>query len=274
MPASHVSKGSRVFLTSRNLFGEVVKTTSLGTTAVVVQCDDGILRMVCGDDVVEDVVDKDTKKNGRGTLKAVPTDVRTIGPQVLASIGVDETTTAALFQKFMVLEESVRLEKAAYWEANKDDSAAMSTFLPELLTLLGEDTQFIQRKSARLLRHLDQEVRTAMLTSMMTKTSAEERKDMIMQYTAIQNDRRKVEEFLQGMYQLLLDNNTYIKMEFKRALANRRIYDKESVPMIAGFLADSSEEDIEELVATWRQKKYYRSNKGGRYAHSFVKKYS
>lgn len=274
MPDIHVTKGSRVFLTSRNLFGEVVKTKSLGTTSVVVECDDGILRMICGEDVVEDVVDKDTKKNGRGALKAVPTDVRIIGPQVLASIGVDEKTTAALFQKFMVLEESVRLEKAAYWEANKDDDDAMSEFLPELMTLLGEDTQFIQRKSARLLRHLDEEVRTAMLTSMMAKTSAQERQDMIMQYTAIQNNRVAVEAFLQDMYQLLLDNNTYIKMEFKRALAKRRIYEEESVPMIAGFLADSSEEDIEELVATWRKKKYYRSNKGGRYAYGVVKKYS
>lgn len=271
MTAPHVSKGSRVYLTSRKLFGVVVKTTSLGTAAVVVECDDGILRMVCGDDVVEDVVDNDTKKNGRGILKAVPTDVRTIGPQVLASIGVDETTTAALFQKFMVLEESVRLEKAAYWEANKDDAAAMSTFLPELMALLGEDTQFIQTKSAKLLRHLDGEVRTAMLTSMMTKTSAEERKDMIMQYTVIQNDKRKVEEFLQGMYELLLDNKTYVKMEFKRALANIRIYEKESVPMIVAFLADSSEEELETLVALWRQRKYYRSNKGGTYAYSFLK---
>ena len=274
MPASHVSKGSRVYLVSRKLFGVVVKTTSLGTDAIVVECDDGILRMVCGDDVVDDVVDKNTKKDGRGILKDVPTDVRIIGPQVLASIGVDEATTAALFQKFMVLEESVRLEKAAYWEANKDNAEAMSTFLPGLMTLLGEDTQFIQVKSAKLLRHLDQEVRTAMLTSMMTKTSAEEREDMIMQYTVIQNDKREVETFLQGMYELLLDNITYIKMEFKRALANRRIYEEESVPMIAAFMADSSEEELETLVATWRKQKYYRSNQGGSYAYSFVKKYS
>ena len=274
MPPSHVSKGSRVFLTSQKIFAEVVKTSSLGTAAVVVQCDDGIIRMVCGDDVVEDVVDKDTKKNGRGTLKDVPTDVRTVGPQVLASIGVDEATTAALFQKFMVLEESVRLEKAAYWEAKKDDPAAMSTFLPELITLLGEDTRFIQVKSARLLRHLDEEVRTAMLTSMMTKTSAQERKDLIMQYTAIQNDKRKVQEFLQGMYELLLDNNTYIRMEFKRALANRRIYDEDAEKKIEAFLADSSEEDLEKLVANWRKQKYYRSSKGGRYAFTFLRKYS
>ena len=272
--SSHVSKGSRVFLTSHKLFGEVVKTSSLGTSAVVVQCDDGIIRMVCGDDVVEDVVDKDTQKNGRGTLTAVPTDVRTVGPQVLASIGVDETTTAALFQKFMVLEESVRLEKAAYWEANKDDPEAMSTFLSELLTLLGEDTRFIQVKSARLLRHLDEEVRTAMMTSMMAKTSQEERKDLIMQYTAIQNDKRKVEEFLQGMYELLLDNQTYIKMEFKRALSNSRVYDKDPEPMIEAFLANSSGEELEKLVTDWRKQKYYRSTKGGTYALSFLRKYS
>ena len=275
MTSSHVSKGSRVYLPSMKLFGDVVKTSALGTVAVVVQCDDGVLRVVCGEGVQDDVVDKDTSKNAKGVLVTVPTDVRTIGPQVLESIGVDEATRGALFQKFMVLDEAVRLEKASYWEANRDNAQAMATFLPELMALLGEDTQFIQAKSAKLLRHLDADVRAVMLTNMMSSTTAEERKTMILQYTAIQNDKVKVVEFLQGMYERLLDDKTYISMEFKNALGKKRIYAEESVPMIAALLAKLSETELESIVRVWRQRKYYRSiTGGGKYALKWIRKSS
>lgn len=271
---THVNTGSRVYVTSLQMFGDVTKTKTLGLDGVVVQCDDGSLRAVYGNDIQEQLVDKSTSKNGKGELVDVPTDVKVIGPQVLESIGVDEQTRGALFQKFMVLEESVRLEKAKYWEENRDNPAAMSTFLPELMTLLGGDTNFIKKKSAKLLAHLDDDVRNTMLTNMMVKTTAEERKAMILQYTSIQNKRRKVVEFLQGMYELLLDNRTYIAMEFKKALVRRQILAAESAPMIAAFLAKSSESDVEQVVAKWRKRKYYRSRRGGRYAFSIVKNFS
>lgn len=273
MPSSHVSKGSRVYIPSVKLFGDVVKTSALGTVAVVVECDDGVLRVVCGDGVEEDVVDKDTSKNGRGVSVTVPTDVKTIGPQVLESIGVDEATRAALFQKFMVLDEAVRLEKASYWEANKDNAEAMKTFLPELMGLLDEDTHFIEVKSAKLLRHLDADVRTAMMTNMMSSTTAEERKTMILEYTAIQNDKIKVVGFLQGMYERLLDDKTYIAMEFKNALGRRRIYADESVPMIAAFLSNLSETEQADIARVWRERKFYRSTHvGGAYALGLMQK--
>lgn len=248
MPTPHVSKGTRVYLTSSKMFGEVMMTSVLGTDGVVVKCDNGSIQMVCGEDILDNVVEKSTENDGRGKSKAMPTDVRVIGPQVLESFGVDETTRAALFQKFMVLEENVRLEKATYWEANKDDPAKMAAFLPELMTLIGGDTQFIQTKSAKLLRHLDEDTRNAMLTNMMSSTTEDERKTMIMEYTSIQNDKRKVVEFLQSMYELLLDDETYLKMELKNALAKRRIYDEESVPMIDNLLANSSESQLADIV--------------------------
>lgn len=136
MPTPHVSAGDRVYVTSAKSFGDVVKTSVLGTDAVVVECDDGSLRAVCGDKLLEEVVDKSTSKNGKGSQKTLPTDVKVIGPAVLQTFGVDEPTRAALFQKFIVLDEGVQLEKATYWEQNKDDPAKMSTFLPELMSLL------------------------------------------------------------------------------------------------------------------------------------------
>ena len=270
----HVDKGSRVFVESLQMFGDVIKTKTLGADGVVVQCDDGSVHAVYGNNVEEKVFDKSTSKNGKGDQVELPTDVKVIGPQVLESIGVDEQTRAALFQKFMVLEESVRLEKASYWEANRNNAAAMSTFLPELMTLLGGDTLFIQAKSAKLLAHLDDDVRSAMLTSMMAKTTAEERKAMILQYTSIQNDRRRVEDFLQGLYELLLDNKTYIAMEFKKSLEKMRVFPEESSPMIAAFLANSSESELEGVVEKWRKRKYYRSRKGPRFSYEVVKEFS
>lgn len=275
MPTPHVSKGTRVYLSKQKMFGDVVKTKMLGTDAVVVQCDNGSLQVACGKDVLEEVVDKSTSKNGRGSSRTLPTDVKVIGPQVLESFGVDEQTRAVLFQKFMVLEESVRLEKATYWEVNRDNAEAMSSFLPELLSLIGEDTLFIQRKSARLLRHLDHETREVMLQNMMSKTTEEERKTMIMHYTSVQSDRRKLLEFLQDMYELLLDDKTYLKMEFNKAFteSKNKVVRGVTAEAITNFLESSSESLRAKVVAIWRKRKYYRSRRGGRYAYNVLRRF-
>ena len=148
----------------------------------------------------------------------------------------------------------------------------MSNFLPELMTLLGEDTLFIQKKSAKLLNHLDEDTRSTMLTNMMTSTTEEERKTMIMEYTSIQNDKKKVLAFLQNLYELLLDDKTYIRMEFKKSLVKKRIF--ESSPMIETFLANASESQLEDVVRKWRKRGYYRNKKGGRYALNVLRKYA
>ena len=140
------------------------------------------------------------------------------------------------------------------------------------MTLLGEDTLFIQKKSAKLLNHLDEDTRSTMLTNMMTSTTEEERKTMIMEYTSIQNDKKKVLAFLQNLYELLLDDKTYIRMEFKKSLVKKRIF--ESSPMIETFLANASESQLEDVVRKWRKRGYYRNKKGGRYALNVLRKYA
>lgn len=270
MNVMNVSKGSRVFVKSVKMFGEVTKMGALGTDAVVVMCDDGSLHVICGDNLKDDIVDKDTSKDGRGLEVPLPTDVRVIGSSILESFGVDEQTRGALFQKFLVLDESVQLEKATYWEANKDDQAKMAAFLTELVALLDEDNTFVEAKSAKLLKHLDQETRNIMLTNMMASTTGDERKAMIMQYTSIQNDKRKVAEFLQGMYELLLDNKSYIKSEFITALSAIRIFEEESTPLITDFLDNSSSAQQDDIAQEWRKRKLYRSAAGAAYARNLV----
>ena len=81
------------------MFGEVVKTSMLGTDAVVVECDNGSLKVVCGEKLLDEVVEISSSKDGRGLQKALPVDIKMIGPKVLESFGVNEQTRAALFQK-------------------------------------------------------------------------------------------------------------------------------------------------------------------------------
>lgn len=274
MPTPHVSVGARVFLTSANTFGEVVKTSILGSEAVVVKCDDGSLKAVCGEEVLDEVVEKASSMDGRGSKKKLPTDVRVIGPPVLQSFGVEEQATAALFQKFLVLDDSVRQERATYWEENKDDSEAMKDFLPELISLLGDDTIFIQQKSFRLLKHLDEETKAILMENMMTSTTQEQRQLMITEFSSAQNDKKKALEFVQNIFEMLLDNKTYIRMEFKKSLATKGILDESSSQLITTFLANSSDAEVEDVVEQWRAMKYYRSRTGTKYARNIVEKYS
>lgn len=274
MPSPHVTTGTRIYVPSIKTYGDVVRTSILGTEAIVIQCDDGSMKAFCGEAMVSDVVNKSTGKNGKGEDVVVPTDVKVIGPAVLESIGLDETTRTALFQKFMVLDTDLRLEKATYWEANKDDEAAMSKFLPELMTVLGEDTLYIQTQANKLLAHLGADVRAGMLTKFMESTTEEERKVLIIEYTSKRSDKIKTEEFLQNMYELLLNNTEYITMEFKEALALNKIYEPESTELVATYLENTSESTLESVVNRWRTLKYYRSNKGRNYAHNQVRKYA
>lgn len=262
--------GSRVFLTPLKMFGEVTRTSTLGTDAVVTQCDDGSLRVVYGGKVDSDVVEKDTSKNKAGEVITIPTDVRIVGDEVLEKFGVDQQTRAALFQKFLLLEESVRLEKASYWELHKNDNDKMATFIPELLVLLEEDTNFIQNKSAKILKRFDTETREKMLTKLMTVTTKEDRTALILQFTSVQNDRYKKQDFVQNMLELLLDNKTYIRYEFKATLEKLNIFEEESTTMIETFLTSSTDSQIEQVVSQWRKLKLYRSAAGGVFARKVL----
>jgi len=269
----HVAKGARTYLPGRKSYGDVVKTTMLGTDAVIVQCDDGSMQAFCGDEILDSVVDKTTKKNGRGNNIDIPTDVKVVGPAVLEAIGLDETTRAALFQKFMVLEPEVRLEKASYWETHQADNAKMAVFLPELMTLLGEDTLYIKTQSARLLKHLDQATRDVMLTKFMTETTEDQRKAFILQFTLVRNDKFKTEEFLQGMYELLLDDVTYITMEFTKALGKRNITGAAATKLIDEFLLNTTDAIKTKIITAWRKHKMYRSSRGKSYSYNQCRKY-
>lgn len=267
---SHVSEGTRVYLPSIDMFGDVTATNALGGKAARVMCDDGVLRLFCGEDTVTEVVNSVSKLDGKGTSRDVAPDVKDVGPAVLSSFGVDEETQASLFQKFLTLEKNVRQEKLAFWEANKEDSTAMSTFIPELLELLRDDEVFIKEKSKTILRHVDESIRDKMLTNMLTNVSEEDRKSLILHFTGIQNDKIKRDEFLQNMYELLLDDVDYIKMEFQNALQKYKVDQQEAETLISNYIAGTTAEEQEQVVNNWRRAKYYRSVKGPKYAYDLL----
>ena len=269
----HVAKGSRAYMPGKKSFGEVIRTTLLGSDAIIISADDGTIQAFCGDDMMDSVVDKDTKKNGRGVDIEIPTDVKTVGPAVLEAIGLDEDTRTALFQKFMVLDDDVRLEKASYWEANQADDALMAVFLPELMSLLGEDTLYIQTQSLKLLAHLDQATRDVMLTKFMTETTAEERKALIITYASNRNDKNKTEEFLQGIYLMLLDDATYLRMEFLRALTIKGLSIVDATAMIDALFENAPESKQTSIIAAWRKYKMYSTGRGKNYAYNQCRKY-
>ena len=269
---THVTEGSRTYLPTTKTYGEVIRTSILGTSAVVVQLDDGSMQAFCGGDANE-VVDKTTALNGNGETVELPTDVKEVGPAVLEAMGLDEATRAALFQKFMVLDEETRLEKASYWEENQNDAELMSVFLSDLMTLLDEDTLYIQTQSQKLLQHLDESVRETMLTKFMTETTEEDRKAYIIEYTSVRTDGRKTQDFVQNMYQLLLDDSTYINMEFTNALALKGLFGTDASTLVDNYLENATESEITEAATRWRTYKMYRSSKGKIYAYNQCKKH-
>lgn len=112
-----------------------------------------------------------------------------------------------------------------------------------------------------------------MLTNFMSSTTAEERKAMIIQYTLVRNDSFKTEEFLQNIYELLLDDGTYIRMEFKRALGKRNIFDPEASTLIDSYLSKATDTFTEKVITARRTYKMYRSRRGKSYSWNIVRRY-
>lgn len=269
----HVSEGARTYLPGTDKYGNVVRTTVLGTPAIVVECDDGSMKAFCGDGVNEEVYDKETGKNGKGATLELPTDVAVIGPDVLASVGLDAQNQMALFQKFMVLEPTLRREKAKYWEEHKDDAEKMAEFLPELMELLGADTLYIETQAGKVLGHLDNDTRAKMMTDFMNVTTEDDRMAMIIRYTAVSKDKIQKEEFLQDMYKLVLDNGTYITMEFQKSLC-RHVSEETISSLTESFLSKNDDSLINDIVETWRSFKYYTSSRGHTFAWNVLRQYS
>ena len=274
----HVAKGDRIFLVNTDSHAEVLRESILGfTSSVATECDDNIIRMYCGSDM-NNVVNSTTGKDFSGEDIDVPVDVREIGPAVLTSLGISTDQQTALFQKFMVLPKATRREQLSGWAAAKDDPALKATFLTSLLSVLDEDDTFIRVQAGYLLGHLDEDVRNSMLVKLYELTDDVSRTAMIVEYTLHKKDKKKTEEFLQGMYEMTLDTKTYLRMELKRASMFRgnrlRTTGNDVDTRIDAMFADKSDATLDQYARNWRNRKYYRILRtASRYSYILLRNY-
>ena len=218
MSEMHVHPGDRAYLPSSGMFGDVTRDSILGLKkACVVRSDDGRLTAFCGN-VASTVVEKNSAKDGSGNTIDVPTDVKVIGPAVLSKFEINETDQFALFHKFILLDPSVRREKAAFWEAHQYDDQVLATFIPEVLNILQSDDTYVAEHAGRLLAHVTPDIRAIMLANLESRTVADTRKGLIVRFTLIQNDKVQLEEFRQSLFTLLLGDTAYARIEMRRCL--------------------------------------------------------
>jgi len=265
-------KGERVFLddSSKN-FASVTKTSFLGLSkSTVVLNDEGRLHALTGDSFDHNVVHVSSGKSNDSTEHEIPsTDVKLIGPQILSEEGIDQVSQIALFQKFMALPVEQRLEKASSWAAASDDIDNRTVYLQELLKLLEDDSSFIKKQASIFLSHLDDNLKTLMLQKMFSLTDSETRKQLIVRFTIVQNDKRKTEIFIQDLFKLLLDDETYIKMEFGKNTYTPSILSQK----IDDFIKEKTPDEIKEITEHWRNRRYYSSRTAKLYVKKILSKY-
>ena len=268
----HVTKGDRVFVTGIESYADVEREGILGlTSSICATCDDGVVRAFTGTTLTETIVNTTTGKNGKGTDHVVPTDVKKVGPEILDAIGIDQDTKIAYFQKFMVLPKETRKQYIDEWLTVKDDATTRSTFLTSLVAVIEVDDLFIRTQATLLLGHLEEATRVEILTKLYSLTTTETRQALIINYTTNKTDKYKTEEFVQGIYQMTLDNSEYMRIQMIQYGKGAQISNlAEKVDL---FLVDKSS-SIDEYAAVWRARKYYRTKQSGsRYTKSLLRKY-
>ena len=268
-------KGERVFLDdSSKTFASVTRTSFLGlSNSTVVVNDEGKIHAITGDNLYHNVVHVSSGKSIDSTEHYIPsTDVKLIGPQILSEEGIDQLSQIALFQKFMALPVEERLEKASSWALASDDIDNRTVYLQELLNLLQDDSAFIRKQSSILLSHLDDNLKALMLQKMFSLTDSESRKQLIVRFTLVQNDKRKTEVFMQDLYKLLLDDETYIKIEFERF--GKNTYTPSILSQkIDDFIKEKEPDEIKEIAEHWRNRRYYSSRIAKKYVKKILSKY-
>ena len=61
--------------------------------------------------------------------------------------------------------------------------------------------------------HVTPDIRAIMLANLESRTVADTRKELIVRFTSIQNDKVQLEEFRQSLFTLLLDDTAYARIE-------------------------------------------------------------
>lgn len=220
----HVALGERVYVNGTDMYGDVTRTTVLGVEAVSLVDDEGTTKAFFGIKMEKDVVAKASGQDGSGTTVDLPVDVREEGVEVLTALNIPADDQRIKFSKFMgMFDQATRRAYMEDWVAKKDDPDQKSNFLQGLLDDLEDDEVFITAQGNSALAGVEPEIRQKMFQRLVTDLTQEQREGLILEWMAVKNYRDRKDEFLQGMYELLMDDDDYIAMEGRKAFTKLRI---------------------------------------------------
>ncbi len=250
----HVTIGERVYVKDTDMFGDVERTMVLGVPAVSIVDDEGITKAFFGTAMDTAVVGKDSGVDGTGTAVSVPVDVREEGIEVLTAMNVPAEDQRFMFVKFMgMFDQATRRAYMDDWVLKKDDPAQREAFLQGLMTDLQDDEPFIRKQGNLALAAVEPAVREYMFTRLTTSMTKEERAGLILEWMSVRNSPEKKEDFLQGMYELLMDDDDYIAMEGRRAFTKLRILADEQTEIFTKFMTTVPAEDRSQYTAEYRK---------------------
>ncbi len=258
----HVTLGERVYVKGTDMFGDVTRTTVLGVEAVSIVDDEGTTKAFFGTNLDTGIVGKEVGVDGTGTAVDVPVDVRQEGVAVLTALNIPPDRQRLTFVKFMgMFDQATRRGYMDEWVLKKDDPAQSAAFLQGLLADLDDDEAFITRQGNMALSGVEENVRQKMFGRMLTVLTKEEREALIIEYMTTKNHPDKLEDFLQSMYELLMDDDDYIAMEGRKAFTKLRILADKQTEIFTNFMTTVSAWDRAQYVAEYRKVRKSESEK-------------
>ena len=257
---THVSSGDRVYMVDSDTYGNVTRTTFLGKPGAVLSNDDGSLGGFSQKETRTNIVNKTTKKNGLGETIEPPMDVRVEGVPILGAMNISPANQRFMFVKFMgMFPKEQRRAYVREWKEKKDDPVQKTLFLNNLIEALDDDEIFISTEGKRALVEVEPEVQKKMFAKFLTTVDKATRQQYILEWVLSKNDKKKKEAFLQKMYELLMDDEDYIKMEGRKALKSFSMSRRDQYRMFVNFIQASSVQERREYIIEWRKVRRSRS---------------
>lgn len=257
---THVSSGDRVYMVDSDTYGDVKRTTFLGKPGVVLANDDGSLGGFSQKETRTNIVNKTTKKNGLGQTIEPPMDVRVEGVPILGAMNISPANQRFMFVKFMgMFPKEQRRAYVREWKEKKDDPVQRTLFLNNLIEALDDDEVFITNEGRKGLIEVEPEVQKKMFAKFLTTVDKSTRQQYILEWVLSKNNKKNKDAFLQKMYELLMDDEDYIKMEGRKALTSIKIPIRDQYQIFSRFLRVSSVEDRRTYIREWRKVRRSRS---------------
>lgn len=257
---THVSSGDRVYIVESDTYGDVKRTTFLGKPGVVLSNDDGSLGGFSQKVTRTNIVNKTTKKNGLGETVEPPMDVRVEGVPILGAMNISPANQRFMFVKFMgMFPKEQRRAYVREWKEKKGDPVQKTLFLNNLIEALDDDEVFISTEGKKALVEVEPDVQKKMFAKFLTTVDKTTRQQYILEWVMSKNDKTKKDAFLQKMYELLMEDEDYIKMEGRKALTSLKMSTRDQYLIFSRYLRVSSVQERREYRIKWSRVRRSRS---------------